>query len=110
MAAESGNKVWIKQAADLFEKYIGQFGEHVVASGDEVYQQPYVDLSLHLIQMHVQGWVSISMIWRHSLERLHCLATNLMSLCPNMPICGFHQTSELLKLLVLDTCGKTSKT
>ena len=53
------NKVWIKKAADLFEEFIGQYGEHAVASGDEVYIQPYVDLSMHLIQMHLEGWTDV---------------------------------------------------
>ena len=59
MMVENNNKVWIKQAADLFEKFIGQYGEHAVASGGEVYIQPYVDLSLHLIQMHLEGWTDV---------------------------------------------------
>jgi hypothetical protein len=31
-------------------------GEHSVACGDEVYIQPYVYLSAHLVQMRAQGW------------------------------------------------------
>jgi hypothetical protein len=41
---------------DLFQDLIGRYGEHAVAAGDEVYIQPYVYLSLHLIQMRAAGW------------------------------------------------------
>jgi hypothetical protein len=52
-------KIWIKQAADLFDRYIGQYGEHAVGSRGEVYIQPYVDLSMHLIQMQLEGWTDV---------------------------------------------------
>jgi hypothetical protein len=59
MTVKSDNRVWIKQAADLFDRYIGQYGEHSVVGRDEVYIQPYVDLSLHLIQMQLEGWTDV---------------------------------------------------
>jgi hypothetical protein len=47
----------------LLQKAVGQFqdlilrqGEHSVVSGDQVYIQPYVYLSAHLVQMRAQGW------------------------------------------------------
>jgi len=42
----------VKEFYDL----IGRFGHHAVAVGDEVYIQPYVYLSLHLVQMRSAGW------------------------------------------------------
>jgi hypothetical protein len=41
---------------DQFQNLILRQGEHSVASGDEVYIQPYVYLSAHLVQMRAQGW------------------------------------------------------
>jgi hypothetical protein len=59
MSLGASNKVFSKQAAELFDKYIGQYGEHCVLSRGEIYIQPYVDLSLHLIQMHLEGWTDV---------------------------------------------------
>jgi hypothetical protein len=42
----------VKEYYDL----IGRFGHHAVTVGDEVYTQPYVYLSLHLMQMRSAGW------------------------------------------------------
>ncbi|MBM3240169.1 hypothetical protein FJZ31_28120 [Candidatus Poribacteria bacterium] len=42
-----------------FHNLIGRFGHHAVAVGDEVYTQPYVYLSLHLVQMRSAGWKDV---------------------------------------------------
>jgi hypothetical protein len=48
--------VLLQQAADQFHDLILRQGEHSVRAGDEVYIQPYVYLSTHLVQMRAQGW------------------------------------------------------
>jgi hypothetical protein len=49
-------QVLLKDVAELFHALIGRFGQHAVAAGDEVYVQPYVYLSTHLVQMRAAGW------------------------------------------------------
>jgi hypothetical protein len=48
--------VLLQKPVDQFQDLILREGEHSVACGDEVYIQPYVYLSAHLIQMRAQGW------------------------------------------------------
>jgi hypothetical protein len=48
--------VLLQKAVDPFQHLILCHGEHSVVSGDEVYIQPYVYLSAHLVQMRAQGW------------------------------------------------------
>ena len=48
--------VLLQQAVDQFQDLILRQGEHSVLSGDQVYIQPYVYLSAHLVQMRDQGW------------------------------------------------------
>jgi hypothetical protein len=42
-----------------FDDLIGRVGHHAVAVGDEVYTQPCVYLSLHLVQMRAAGWKDV---------------------------------------------------
>ena len=49
-------RVLLQDVVDQFQAMIGRFGEHAVVAGDEVYIQPYVYLSLHLVQMRAAGW------------------------------------------------------
>jgi len=44
------------RALAVFSQLIGDFGEHRVRSGDHEYLQPYVYLSLHVVQMVTEGW------------------------------------------------------
>jgi hypothetical protein len=46
----------LQNAVDQFQDLILRQGEHSVRAGDEVYIQPHVYLSLHLVQMRAQGW------------------------------------------------------
>jgi hypothetical protein len=48
--------VLLQEAEDQFQDLILCEGEHSVVAGDEVYIQPYVYLSTHLVQMRAQGW------------------------------------------------------
>jgi len=48
--------VLLHEVAGTFDELIGRFGCHAVASGGEMYIQPYVYLSLHLVQMRAAGW------------------------------------------------------
>jgi len=48
--------VLLQPAVDQFQDLILRRGEHSVVAGDEVYIQPYVYLSAHLVQMRAQGW------------------------------------------------------
>ena len=52
----SNAPVLVQKAVDQFQDLILRQGEHSVVSGDEVYIQPYVYLSAHLVQMRAQGW------------------------------------------------------
>jgi hypothetical protein len=54
--SETTDPVLLQPAVDQFQGLILHEGEHTVASGDEVYIQPYVYLSAHLVQMRAQGW------------------------------------------------------
>ena len=49
-------EVLLKGVVQEFDNLIGQIGEHAIAAGKEVYVQPYVYLSFHLIQMRAAGW------------------------------------------------------
>ena len=49
-------QVLLRRPVDEFQDLILRQGEHSVACGDEVYIQPYVYLSAHLVQMRTQGW------------------------------------------------------
>ena len=48
-----------RSVKNIFHDMIGRFGEHAVAAGKEVYIQPYVYLSIHLVQMRAAGWHDI---------------------------------------------------
>jgi len=56
MTRDEFPKVLLKEAVSQFEGLIGRFGEHAVAAGEEVYIQPSVYLSFHLVQMRTAGW------------------------------------------------------
>jgi len=49
-------QVLLEDDVKEFHDLIGRFGHHAVAVGDEVYTQPCVYLSLHLVQMRSAGW------------------------------------------------------
>ena len=49
----------LREAVDQFHELIGRFGQHAVAAGDEVYIQPHVYLSTHLVEMRAAGWTEI---------------------------------------------------
>jgi len=49
----------VDEVERIFNDLIGCFGYHVVAAGEEVYLQPYVALSLHLVQMLAAGWADV---------------------------------------------------
>ena len=55
MAVEN-EQVLLEDVVDIFDDLIGHFGCHAVASGGAMYIQPYVYLSLHLVQMRAAGW------------------------------------------------------
>jgi len=46
----------VGKAVAVFNDLIGDFGEHEVKSEDREYLQPYVYLSLHVVQMVAEGW------------------------------------------------------
>jgi hypothetical protein len=52
-------RVWLKDTVDIFDALIGHLGQHGVVAGSEVYIQPPVYLSLHLVQMHAAGWTDV---------------------------------------------------
>ena len=52
-------KVLIEDAVGAFDELIGRFGEHAVASGGEVYIQPFVYLSMHVLEMRTAGWTDV---------------------------------------------------
>jgi hypothetical protein len=54
--ANRSKQVLLHEVAGTFDELIGRFGCHAVASGGEMYIQPYVYLSLHLVQMRAAGW------------------------------------------------------
>jgi len=56
MMNKNNAPVLLQQAVDQFQDLILRQGEHSVVSGDEVYIQPYVYLSAHLVQMRAQDW------------------------------------------------------
>ena len=53
---EPGGAVLISEAVAANEKPIAFSGEHEVRAGSEVYVQPYVYLSHHVVQMRAAGW------------------------------------------------------
>lgn len=48
--------VLVQEAIDQFQDLILRQGQHSVVSGNQVYIQPYVYLSAHLVQMRAHGW------------------------------------------------------
>ena len=57
--AMKNGEVLIDEAVRVFDELIGRFGEHAVAAGDKVYIQPYVFLSMHLVEMRTAGWSDV---------------------------------------------------
>jgi hypothetical protein len=55
----SRDNAFSHRVTQIFQELIGRFGEHAVAAGTEVYIQPYVYLSAHLVQMQAAGWVDV---------------------------------------------------
>ncbi len=55
----SRDDAFAQKVMHLFEDLISSFGEHAVGAGTEVYIQPYVYLSLHLVQMQAAGWTEV---------------------------------------------------
>ena len=51
--------VLLEDIVKIFDDLIGRFGHHAVAVGDEVYIQPCVYLSFHLVQMRAAGWADM---------------------------------------------------
>ena len=49
-------KILLRDVVETFDRLIGQIGEHAVKTEEELYQQPYVYVSFHLIQAVVAGW------------------------------------------------------
>lgn len=53
-------QVLLENVVKEFDELIGRFGQHAVAAGKtEVYIQPCVYLSLHLVQMRASGWTDM---------------------------------------------------
>jgi hypothetical protein len=50
------SKEVLLDVAGIFHELVGRIGEHGVVAGDEKYVQPYVYVSLHLVQMRAAGW------------------------------------------------------
>jgi len=48
--------VLLDPAVKAFEELAGRHKGHVVTAGGEVYQQPYVYLTMHAVEMRVAGW------------------------------------------------------
>jgi hypothetical protein len=55
----SRDDAFTQKVVQLFDDLVGRFGGHAVAAGTEVYVQPYVYLSLHLVQMRAAGWTDL---------------------------------------------------
>ena len=49
-------EVLLEDVVKEFDYLIGRIGHHAIMVGDEVYIQPHVYLSFHLIQMRAAGW------------------------------------------------------
>jgi hypothetical protein len=49
----------VPEALEAYDELIGCTGEHAVVAGDEVYEQPYVYLSFHMVQMRAAGWSDV---------------------------------------------------
>ena len=52
-------QVLLENVVQTFDDLIGRIGEHAVVAGEEVYIQPPVYLSLHLVQMRAAGWSDV---------------------------------------------------
>jgi|GEM_PF-3413881 len=52
------SKVVLDEVVQAFAAVIGGTGESVVVAGGEIYPQPSVYLSLHLVCMHADGWTT----------------------------------------------------
>jgi hypothetical protein len=52
----SQNEAGSQRVISLFDNLIGRLDGHGVASAEGVYIQPYVYLSLHVVQMRAAGW------------------------------------------------------
>jgi hypothetical protein len=59
LAEGKSPRVLLQRVATTFDELIGRFGQHAVAAGEQVYLQPYVYLSLHLVQMRAAGWAEV---------------------------------------------------
>lgn len=59
MNHEAFPQVLLKKVVNQFDDLIGRFGEHAVAAGEEVYIQPCVYLSFHLVQMRAASWTDV---------------------------------------------------
>jgi hypothetical protein len=55
----SSDAAYGERVRELFDEMVGRFGEHAVAAGAEAYVQPYVYLSLHVVQMRASGWSDV---------------------------------------------------
>jgi hypothetical protein len=55
-AAIQYDRALLENVVRTFQDLVGRHGEHAITSGDQVYVQPYVYLSFHLIQMRTAGW------------------------------------------------------
>ena len=66
--SETTAPVLIQPAVDQFRDLILQEGEHSVVAGDEVYIQPYVYLSAHLVQMRAHLEERLETCYRSLLE------------------------------------------
>ena len=53
---EEYEQVLLVDVISIFDELIGHLGQHGVVSGDETYIQPYVYLSLHVVEMRAAGW------------------------------------------------------
>ena len=56
---QDNQKVLLDEAVATFDRFIVKVGDHSFATEEEVYLQPYVDISFHFIQMHVAGWTDV---------------------------------------------------
>jgi hypothetical protein len=57
--ADEPQMVLLEDVVSEFDRLIGRIGEHAVVCGDQVYVQPHVYLSLHLVQMRAAGWADV---------------------------------------------------
>lgn len=59
MNPEGFPQVLLKEVVNQFEDLVGRFGQHAVAAGEEIYMQPSVYLSFHLVCMRAAGWTDV---------------------------------------------------